>query len=130
MQIDLLSELLASGRYKNIIAAIDVFSRYAFAYPVSNPAAVNTPKAIIYIMTRHAYLPTLLMTEKGSVFILNMIHEIADLLDITVRHATMKHAQSNEVLERTHAAIEMALKMSSREFRKQWQKYLPIAFLW
>ena len=37
MQIDLLPELPPSGGYKNINTAIDVFSRYAFAYPVSTP---------------------------------------------------------------------------------------------
>ena len=36
-QIDLLPELPPSGGYENIITAKDVFSRYAFAYPVSNP---------------------------------------------------------------------------------------------
>ena len=47
MQIDLLPELPPSGRYENIITAIDVFSRYAFAYPVSSPTAVNTAKVRI-----------------------------------------------------------------------------------
>ena len=42
MQIDLLPELPPIGGYENIITAIDVFSRYAFAYPVSNPTAVNS----------------------------------------------------------------------------------------
>ena len=69
MQIDLLPELPPSGGYENIITAIDVFSRYAFAYPVSNPTAVNTAKVRIDIMTRHAFLPTLIITDKGSVFV-------------------------------------------------------------
>ena len=68
MQIDLLPELPPSGGYENIIKAIDVFSRYAFAYPVSKSTAVNTAEVIIDIMTRHAYLPTLIITDKGSVF--------------------------------------------------------------
>ena len=59
MQIDLLPEFPPSGGYENIItAAIDVFSNYAFAYPVSIPKAVNKAKVIIDNMTRHAYLPT------------------------------------------------------------------------
>ena len=70
MQNDLLPELPPSGGYENIIRAIDVFSRNAFAYPVSNPTAVNTAKVIIDIMTIHAYLPTLIITDKGSVFCL------------------------------------------------------------
>ena len=74
MQINLLSELPPSGGYENIITAIDVFSRYAFAYPVSNPTAVNTAKVIIDIMTRHGYLSTLIITEKGSVFVSHVIY--------------------------------------------------------
>ena len=70
MQIDLLPELPPSGGYENIITAKDVFSRYAFAYPVSNPTAVNTANVIKDIMTRHAYLPKLIITDKGSVFCL------------------------------------------------------------
>ena len=69
MQIDLLPELTPIGGYENIITEIDVFSRYAFAYPVSNPTAVNTAKVTIDIMTRHAHLPTLIITDKGSVFV-------------------------------------------------------------
>ena len=72
MQIDLLPELPPSGGHENIITAIDVFSRYAFAYPVSNRTAVNTAKVIIDIMTRHAHLSTLLITDKGSVFFLKL----------------------------------------------------------
>ena len=94
MQIDLLPELPPSGGYENIITAIDVFSRYAFAYPVSNPTAVNTAKVIIDIMTRHACLPTLIITDKGSVFVSQVIHEVAEMLGINLKHATTKHAQT------------------------------------
>ena len=129
MQIDLLPEMPPSGGYENIITAIDVFSRYAFAYPVSNPTAVNTAKVIIDIMTRHAYLPTLIITDKGSVFISQVIHEVAEILGIYLKHATTKHAQTMGVLERAHATIKTSLKMASGEYRKQWHKHLPIAIL-
>ena len=129
MQIDLLPELPPSGGYGNIITAIDVFSRYAFAYPVSNPTAVNTAKVIIDIMTRHAYLPTLIITDKGSVFVSQVIHEVAEIMGINLKHATTKHAQTIGVLERAHATIKTSLKMASGEYRKQWHKYLPIAIL-
>ena len=129
MQIDLLPELPPSGVYENIITAIDLFSRYAFAYPVSNPTAVNTAKVIIDIMTRHAYLPTLIITDKGSVFVSQVIHEVAEILGTNLKHATTKHAQTIGVLERAHATIKTSLKMASGEYRKQWHKYLPIAIL-
>ena len=124
MQIDLLPELPPSGEYENIITA-----RYAFAYPVSNPTAVNTAKVIIDIMTRHAYLPTLIIADKGSVFVSQVIHEVAEKFGINLQHATTKHAQTIGVLERAHATIKTSLKMASGEYRKQWHKYLPIAIL-
>ena len=129
MQVDLLPKLPPSGGYDNIITAKDVFSRYAFAYPVSNPTAVNTAKVIVDIMTRHAYLPTLLITDKGSVFVSQVIHEVAEILGINLKHATTKHAQTIGVLERAHATIKTSLRMTSGEYRKQWHKYLPIAIL-
>ena len=65
MQTDLLPERQPSGGYEYILTAIDVLSSYTFAYSVSTPTAVNTAKVIIDIMTRHAYLPTPMITDKG-----------------------------------------------------------------
>ena len=93
MQIYFLPELPPNGAYENTILAIDVFSRYAFAYPVSNPTAVNTEQVIIDIMTIHVYLPTLIIMDKGSVFVSQIIHEV-DEIGINLKHATTKHAQT------------------------------------
>ena len=92
MQNDLLPELPPSGDYGDIIAAVDVFWRYAFAYPVSNPTAVNTAEVIINIMTRHAYLSTLNVMDTGSVFVSQVIHRVAEILGINLKPATTKHA--------------------------------------
>ena len=82
IQIDLLPELPPSGGYENFITAIDLFSRYAFAYTVSNPTALKTAKVITDIMTRHAYLPTPIITDKGNVFVSQVIHKLAEILGI------------------------------------------------
>ena len=80
-------------------------------------------------MTRHAYIPTLIITDKGSVFVSQVIHEVAETLGINLKHATTKHAQTIGVLERALATIKTSLKMASSEYRKQWHNYLPIAIL-
>ena len=116
LQIDLLPELPPSGGYMDIITATVVFSRYAFAYPVSNPTAVNTAKVIIDIMKRHAYLPTLIIMDKGGVFVSQGIHEVAEILGINLKHAILKHAQTIGVLERAHATIKTSVKMASGEY--------------
>ena len=70
-----------------------------------------------------------MITDKGSIFVSNVIHEISDVLGITFGHATTKHAHAIRGLEKTHAKIMTSLKMSSVNFRKQWQKCLTLAIL-
>ena len=60
MQIDLVPELPPSGGYEKIVTAMDVFSRYFFAYPTSIQDAKTIAKVLINIMTKHAFLPTTL----------------------------------------------------------------------
>ena len=66
MQIDLVPELPPSGGYENILTAMDVFSCYLFAYPTSSQDAKTISKVLINIMTKHAYLPTTLISDRGT----------------------------------------------------------------
>ena len=66
MQIDLVPGLPPSGGYENIVTAIDIFSRYLFAYPTSNQDATTVAKVLINFITKHAYLPTTLVSDKGT----------------------------------------------------------------
>ena len=129
MQIDLVPELPPSGGYENIVTAMDVFSRYLFAYPTSNQDAKLIAKVLINIMTKHAYLPTTLISDKGTAFMSQVIKEVTAVLGITLKHATTKHAQKNGLLERSHASIKQALKIETGERRSLWHKYINIAVL-
>ena len=129
MQIDLLPNLPPSGGYENVLTAIDAFSRYLFAYPHTDASAINVAKAIIDIMTKHAYLPTTLITDKGTAFTSTIIAEVTHSLGITLKCATTKHPQTFGKLERTHASLKTNLKMACGEYCRQWHKYLPLAVL-
>ena len=78
-------------------------------------------------MTKHAYLPTTLISEKGTAFTSTVIKEVAGVLGITLKHATTKHAQTIGLLERSHASIKQALKIETGERRSLWHKYVNIA---
>ena len=129
MQIDLVPELPPSGGYENIVTAMDVFSRYLFAYPTANQDAKTIAKVLINNMTKHAYLSTTLISDKGTAFISHVIKEVAGVLGITLKHATTKHAQTIGLLERSHASIKQALKIETGERRSLWHKYINIAVL-
>ena len=128
-QIDLVPGLPPSGGYENIVTAMDVLSSYLFAYPKSNQDATTIAKMIINIMTKHAYLPTTLISDKGTAFTSHVIKEVAGVLGITLKHATTKHAQTIGLLERSHASIKQSLKIETGERRSLWHKYISIAVL-
>ena len=64
-------------------------------------------------MTTHAYLPTTLISDKGTAFMSHVIKEVAGVLGITLKHATTEHAQTDGLLERSHASINQALKIEA-----------------
>ena len=129
MQIDLVPELPPSGGYENIVKAMDVFSRYLSAYPASNQDAKTIAKGLYNIMTKHAYLPTTLISDKYTAFMSQVIKEMTGVLGITLKHATKKHAQTIGLLERSDASIKQALKIKTGERRSLWHKYINIAVL-
>ena len=86
-----------------------------------------TKKVNINILTRHVYLPTLIITDKESVFGCQVLRETAEVLGINLKHATIEHAQSIGVLGRARAMIKTSFKKASVEYKKQWRKKLPIA---
>ena len=108
---------------------MDVFSRYRFAYPVTDASAANKAKFIIDILTKHTFLQTTLITDKGTAFTPKLVPEIAQILEIQIKYATTKHPQTIRKLERTHASLKTNLKIASGEYRRQWHKYLPLAVL-
>ena len=58
-------------------------------------------------MTRHAYLPTLLLSDEGSQYRSEVVAEITQILEIQISHASTNSAQ-------THAFIKTALKTGTR----------------
>ena len=103
LQMDILPNLPPSGGYDHIITAIDVFSRYLFAYPVTRITATAVSRVIMDISCKHTYQPTTIITDLGTQFNARVTHENAAVLGIELKHATMKHAQTIGLLERTNS---------------------------
>ena len=80
-------------------------------------------------MTKHAYLPTTLISNKGTAVTSHVTKKVAGVLGITLKHATTKHAQTIGLLERSHASIRPSMKIETAERRSLWHKYISIAVL-
>ena len=129
LEVDILPNLLSSNAYQHIITMMDVFSRYLFAYPTQDMTAKTVARCIIDVMPRHCYLPTAILTDKGSQIRSEVVNQIAQTLDIRIKHASTKHAQTIGILERTHASLKTSLKISTGERRSMWHKYVQITVM-
>ena len=129
LEIDILPNLPNSAGYQNIVTMIDVFSRYLFAYPPQNVTAKTIVGCIIDVMTRHAYLLTLFLSDKSSQFRSEVVAEITQIIEIQISHESTKHAQTIGILEKTHASIKTALKISTSERRSMWHQNVQIAVM-
>ena len=113
LENDILPTLPKSAGYQNIVTMIDVLSRYVYAYPTQNVTARLIGRCIVDVMTRHAYLATFVLSDKGSPIRSEVVAMITEIVKIQISHASTKHAQTKGVLERTHASIKTAVEIST-----------------
>ena len=117
LEVDILPNLPTSNGFQHIITIMDVLSRYLFAYPTQDMTARTVARCIIDVMTRHCYLPTVILTDKRSQFRSEVVNQIVHTLEIRISLASTKHAQTIGILERTHASLKTSIKISIGERR-------------
>ena len=129
LQMDIVPFDEPSNGFTAIVTAMDIFSRYLFTYCVTKIDAKTIARVLVDIMTRHAYLPTTMITDKGTQFMSEVVADTTRVLGIQLRHATTKHAQTIGILARCHASLKEALKRSTGERRTMWHQFVPTATL-
>ena len=106
---------------------MDIFSKYMFAQPLNSISAATVTKYLSQWFLRHCYIPLLITTDQGSQFTSQMLHELADLLEIKLEHATLKHAQTIGVVERSHGPLKRYLHIYENQLQHDWHKYIDLA---
>ena len=129
LEIDIVGPLPALNGFTHILMAIDIFSRYLFAVPLKRPDTHSVVIGLLSIFTRHAYVPKHILMDKGTAFTAELLTEMAKAADIYISHATIKHAQTIGMVERSHAKLKKILKISVNADRPQWDRNVDIAIM-
>ena len=108
---------------------MDVFSRYLVAYRIARIDTKTATGVPTKIITRHCNFPPTIITDKGSQFISEAMQQTTSILGIQPKHATIKHGQTIDILERTHASLKESLKIMTGEGRTTWHQFLPMSVL-
>ena len=127
LQIDFVGALLASGGFKYILTAIDVFNKYLFAVPLKHPDAKSVAQKLLSIFHQHCYIPDTILSDLGSVFTSKMFKKLTVILQIQLNQATLKHPQTIGLLERSHAVLKKNLKVNINSPGVIWHNQIEIA---
>ena len=126
LQIDLVGPLkLPVRRY--VLTAIDVFTKYLFAVPLTNVRADTIAREITSIFLQHSYIPKTILFDRETSFVSELLHELTKLLEIQLDYASLKHPQTVGVFERSHSALKRILKLNTNEQWNDWFKYVHLA---
>ena len=125
LQIDIVGPF-PSPVYKYALSAIDVFSKYFFAVPLTRISAVSIAKTLADIFFRHSYIPEKILSDLGTGFTSKLFHELTKLLDIELQHASLKHPQTVGVVERSLASLKRIIKIHTDEVWTDWYKYVDL----
>ena len=126
LQIDLVGPL-QSPLYRYVLTGIDVFTKYLFAVPLINGRSETVARELASIFFRHSYLPKTILSDLGTTFVSELMHELTKLLEIKLEHASLKHPQTVGSVERSHSALKRILKLNTTEQWNDWYKYVRLA---
>ena len=110
-----------------MLSGIDVFSNYLFPVPLAFAHASTVAKVSVSIIFQHSYIPTEILSDLGTSFVAELIHEILKFLEIKLEDASLKHPQTIGVVELSHAAFKQILKLNTDETWTTWSRYVDLA---
>ena len=67
------------------------------------------------------------MSDLGTSFVAKLLHELTDLLENRLQHASLKHPQTIVLVERSHSALKQILKLNTGKKWTTWYKYVDLA---
>ena len=120
LQIDLVGPL-KSPVHRYVLTVFDVFTKYLFAVTLTNVRADTIAREHMSIFFRHSYLPQTILSDLGTSFVSELLHEIR------LEHASLKHPQTVGVVERSHGALKRILNLNTNEQCNDWFKYVQLA---
>ncbi|GJY97725.1 reverse transcriptase domain-containing protein [Tanacetum coccineum] len=124
--IDIAGPLLEGlGKVKFLIVSMDYFMKWIEAKAVAMITG-NQVKKFVWdnIVCRYG-LPREIISDNGKQFSDNPFKDWCDKLNITQRFASVKHPQSNGLVERANRSLGERIKVRLGEGNKNWLEELP-----
>ncbi|GJR97251.1 reverse transcriptase domain-containing protein [Tanacetum coccineum] len=113
------------GKVKFLIVAMDYFTKWIEAKAVATITGNQVKKFVWDNIVCRFGLPGEIISDNGKQFSDNPFKDWCDKLNITQRFASVKHPQSNGLVERANRSLGEGIKARLGEGNKNWLEELP-----
>ena len=88
LQIDLVGPL-KSPLFKYVLSGLDLFTKYLLAVPLTNGYSETVDRELVKLFFQHSYLPQTILSDLGINFTSEIMSELASLLEVKMKHASL-----------------------------------------
>nr|GEY58216.1 reverse transcriptase domain-containing protein [Tanacetum cinerariifolium] len=113
------------GKVKFLIVAIDYFTKWIEAKAVATITGGQVKKFVWDNIVCRFGIPGEIISDNGKQFADNPFKDWCDKLNITQHFASVKHPQSNGLVERANRSLGEGIKARLGEGNKNWVEELP-----
>ena len=108
-----------------MITVIDLFSKWAEAFPVRNHTAPTVAKVLVDQVFSRWGTPARILMDNGPEFHSDLFTEVCRLLEVDKLHTTPYHPQTNGCVERFHLSLNRMLGKMVSDHQRDWDSFLP-----
>ncbi|GJS91349.1 reverse transcriptase domain-containing protein [Tanacetum coccineum] len=113
------------GKVKFLIVAMDYFTKWIEAKAVATISGGQVKKFVWDNIVCRFGLPREIVSDNGKQFSDNPFKDWCEKLNITQRFASVKHPQSNGLVERANRSLGEGIKARLGEGNKNWIEEIP-----
>ena len=123
--VDIVGPLDPPSYKKNryILTIVDYATRYPEAIPLPGIEAERVAEALVDVFSRVG-VPREMLTDLGTQFTSELMHEVSRLLSIRQLTTTPYHPMCNGLVEKFNGTLKQMLKKMCSEQPKDWDKYI------
>ncbi|GBO26592.1 Transposon Ty3-I Gag-Pol polyprotein [Araneus ventricosus] len=126
INIDLIGPLPSSQGFSYCLTAIDRFSRWPEAMPLTDIRAETVAQALYSGWISRFGVPQRISTDRGAQFTSDVFHSLAKTFGIRLSHTAAYHPQANGAIERWHRTLKAAIMCHTYV---HWVSALPAVLL-